>query len=77
MGRRLVSTEVSFQWKNPDFLLKNPDFLMRNVDFVLKYVDFIINSPTDGDTRAQGGQRENTKLTLFISFDSCFCHELF
>ena len=27
---------VSFQWKNPDFLLKNPDFLLRNVDFLIK-----------------------------------------
>ena len=31
---------VSFQWKNPDFLLKNPDFLFRNPDFLLKNVDF-------------------------------------
>ena len=22
-------TQVSFQWKNPDFLLKNPDFLVK------------------------------------------------
>ena len=28
--------EVSFQWKNPDFLLKNPDFLLKNDAFVLK-----------------------------------------
>ena len=34
--------QVSFQWKNPDFLLKNPDFLLRNPDFLLKNVDFII-----------------------------------
>ena len=27
--------QVSFQWKNPDFLLKNPDFLLKNVDFTL------------------------------------------
>ena len=25
--------EVSFQWKNPDFLTKNPDFRLKNVDF--------------------------------------------
>ena len=28
--------QVSFQWKNPDFLVKNPDFLLKNVDFVMK-----------------------------------------
>ena len=33
--------EVSFQWKNPDFLLKNPEFLLRNPDSLLKNVDFI------------------------------------
>ena len=33
---------VSFQWKNPDFLLKNPDFPLKNPDFLLKTVDFII-----------------------------------
>ena len=32
---------VSFQWKNPDFLLKNPDFLMKNLDFLLNGVDII------------------------------------
>ena len=40
--------QVSFRWKNPDFLFKDPDFLLRNPDFLLKNVDFIIkkNSPT-------------------------------
>ena len=33
---------VSFQRKNPDFLLKNPDFLLKNPQFLLKTVDFII-----------------------------------
>ena len=33
-------SEVSFQWKYPDFLLKNVDFLLKNVDFLLKNVDF-------------------------------------
>ena len=28
--------EVSFQWKNPDFLIKNPDFLLNNVDFLIE-----------------------------------------
>ena len=28
--------QVSFQWKNPDFLLKNPNFLIRNPDFLFK-----------------------------------------
>ena len=40
----LQSTEVSFQWKNPDFLSRNPDFLLRNPDFLLKNVDFISKS---------------------------------
>ena len=35
-------TPVSFQWKNPDFLLKNLDFILKNVDFLLKNLDFII-----------------------------------
>ena len=39
---RVDFVEVSFQWKNPDFLLKNPDLLIRNPDFLLKSVDFII-----------------------------------
>ena len=34
--------EVSFQWKNPDFLSRNPDFLSRNPDFLLKNVDLMI-----------------------------------
>ena len=28
--------QVSFQWKNVDFLLLNVDFLLRNPDFLLK-----------------------------------------
>ena len=31
--------QVSFQWKNPDFLSRNPDFLSRNLDFLFKNVD--------------------------------------
>ena len=27
---------VSFQWKNPDFLLRNPQFLLKIVDFTIK-----------------------------------------
>ena len=38
--------KVSFQWKNPDFLLKNPDFLMKNPDFLLKNADVVINQGT-------------------------------
>ena len=30
------SAQVSFQWKNPDFLLKNPDLLLKNIDFIIK-----------------------------------------
>ena len=26
----ITRAEVSFQWKDPDFLLKNPDFLLQN-----------------------------------------------
>ena len=29
-------TQVSFQWKNPDFLSRNPDFLLRNGEFMIK-----------------------------------------
>ena len=28
--------EVSFQWKNPDFLFRNPDFLLKKVELMLK-----------------------------------------
>ena len=31
-----VPGQVSFQWKNPDFLSKNPDFLLKNVDSIIK-----------------------------------------
>ena len=37
-----IDTEVSFQWKTPDFLLRNVDFLLRNVDFPSNNDDFII-----------------------------------
>ena len=37
-----VQNQVSFQWKNPDFLLKNVNFLLKNVNFLLKYVNFVI-----------------------------------
>ena len=36
-----TNNQVSFQWKNPDFLLRNPDLLFRNPDFLLKNVDFV------------------------------------
>ena len=29
-------TEVSFQWKNPDFPFKNPDFPFKNPDFLIE-----------------------------------------
>ena len=35
----ILSAQVSFQWKNPDFLFRNPDFLLSNPDFLLKNVD--------------------------------------
>ena len=31
-----MGAQVSFQWKNPDFLLKNVAFLLKNVDFIIK-----------------------------------------
>ena len=30
------SFKVSFQRKNPDFLIRNPDFLLKNVEFLIK-----------------------------------------
>ena len=32
----LLSDEVSFQWKNPDFPSINPDFLLKNVGFLMQ-----------------------------------------
>ena len=29
-----ATTQVSFQWKNPDFPLMNPDFPLKNPDFL-------------------------------------------
>ena len=29
-------SQVSFQWKNTDFLLKNVDFLLKNTDFIIQ-----------------------------------------
>ena len=28
--------QVSFQWKNPGFLLKNPDFILKNPDYLIQ-----------------------------------------
>ena len=41
-GNALAPTDdqVSFQWKDPDFLFRNPDFVIRNPDFLLKNVEF-------------------------------------
>ena len=39
---------VSFQWKNPDFLLKNPDFLLTNVDFITKFTVGCFGPAADG-----------------------------
>ena len=39
-----LRTQVSFQWKNPDFLSKNPDFLFRNPGFLLKNVELLIQT---------------------------------
>ena len=36
--------QVSFQWKNPDFLLKNPDFLLKSPDFLFKNLDFLLKN---------------------------------
>ena len=38
---------VSFQSKNPDFLLKNPDFLLKNPEFLLENVEFIIKQESN------------------------------
>ena len=40
-----TQSSVSFQWKNPCFLLKNVDFLLKKLDFLLKNDDFIIKQP--------------------------------
>ena len=40
-----ASEEVSFQWKNPDFLSRNPDFLSRNPDFLSRNPDFLSRNP--------------------------------
>ena len=39
-----MDRQVSFQWKNLDFLLENPDFLLENVDFLLKNPDFLLKN---------------------------------
>ena len=31
-----ATTGVSFQWKNPDFLVKNPDFLLKMAYLITK-----------------------------------------
>ena len=41
---RFCGDQVSFQWKNPDFLLRNPDFLLRNPDFLLRNPDFLLKN---------------------------------
>ena len=49
VGQRLLyqfngDFQVSFQWKNPDFLFKNPDFLLKNPDFALRDPGFLLNN---------------------------------
>ena len=34
-----AQAQVSFQWKNPDFLFRNPDFLFTNPDFSIENVE--------------------------------------
>ena len=46
--RMYSCAQVSFQWKNSDFLLRNPDSLLRNPDSLLKNVDFIIKPGAHG-----------------------------
>ena len=36
-GAVLLRRLVSFQWKNPDFLLKNLDFLLKDVDSITSW----------------------------------------
>ena len=43
-GQSTLTHQVSFQWKNPDFLLKHVDFLWKNPDFLLKHVDFLLKN---------------------------------
>ena len=52
---RYGAGQVSFQWKNPDFLFKNPDFLLKNPDFLLRNDSFIIKI---GTRRARRAVRE-------------------
>ena len=57
--------KVSFQWKNPDFLLRNPDSLIRNSDFLLKNVDFISKQgkvTAKGLGKARVGSFQSTAL---------------
>ena len=64
---------VSFQWKNPDFLLKNPDFLIRNLDFLLKNDDLYNETGKDATMLnkisgiAQAGQLSN--MAAFVPTD--------
>ena len=49
--------EVSFQWKNPDFLLKNPDFLLKSVDFIMKQSPDVEKRTDVETTSAQAATR--------------------
>ena len=39
LGKQHRKGQVSFQWKNSDFLVRNPDFMLRNPDFLLRNPD--------------------------------------
>ena len=67
--REGYKSEVSFQWKNPDFIFKNPDFLFRNPDFRLKNVEFIIKPAPGGQFRAICSLSPS-----FCHFSYHFCH---
>ena len=47
------SLQVSFKWKNPDFLFRNPDYLIRNRDFLSKNAYFIMKNRSSSSSCRQ------------------------
>ena len=60
LNRIMSNPQVSFQWKNPDFLFRNPDLLIRNSDFLLKDIDFIIKTGRAEDSRGPAADPGDT-----------------
>ena len=62
-----LDPQVSFQWKNPDFLFRNPDFLFGNPDFLFRNPDFLFRNPDFVLKNVETGGDGRGTLLLFCA----------